>query len=76
MIDEYFVVKIGDEGLYFNDTSELGEHLSSTPALLSNREANLVIRYFNKLNDPDSDSDLSFGPEDLEIIKVKITILK
>lgn len=74
MIDEYFVVKIGDGGLYFNDTSELGEHLSSTPALLSNREANLVIRYFNKLNDPDS--DLSFRPEDLEIIKVKITILK
>ena len=74
MIDEYFVVKIKDKQLYFNDTSELGEHLSSTPALLTNREANLVIRYFNKLDDPDS--DLSFSHVDLEIIQVKITIPK
>jgi hypothetical protein len=72
MNEEYYVVRIKGHELYFNDTSELGEHLSETPALLSNREANLVIRYFNKLEHPHLDRVFSRG--DLEIILVKLSL--
>lgn len=69
---KFLVVKLKDADLFYNENSEWGDHLSKTPLLLNQRDANLVIRYFTKPYSPETDQ--FYNPELLEIKEVEITL--
>lgn len=69
---EFFVIKVKSEKLFYQTDNEIGDYLDTTPALLSESEALLIIDCLDGIFDIQTDKTYKYS--DLEIKKVELTI--
>ena len=69
---EFFVIKVKSEKLFYQADNEIGDYLDTTPALLSESEALLIIDCLDGICDIQTDKAYKYS--DLEIKKVELTI--